>query len=213
MGRLRTNTKAPLLIKEYDNYVELDSLVFSLSPIYLEIGSGKGDFLITHAQNHPENFYIGVEKYSTVILKALKKIKRRNLSLKNLVFTSADAGLLDVIKFKKTIFKLYLNFSDPWPKKRHAKRRLTSPEFLTKYKDILVNNGTVEFKTDNEDLFNYTLQTIQARNDIKLIYYTTNLYIDLNNKFNKDNVQTEYEKKFVGQNKNIYKIVWQFITK
>lgn len=210
MGRLRTNTKAPELIKQYPNYAELGSFKLPKKPIYLEIGSGKGDFLITHALNNPNNFYIGIEKYSTVILKALKKIERNKLKLNNLVFVCTDAKDIDVKKFRNKVSKIYLNFSDPWPKKRHAKRRLTSSSFLELYKKILVKGGFVEFKTDNDDLYAYSLETLKSRKDIKVLYKTNNLYKNLNNKFNKDNVQTEYEKKFVQLQKNINKLIWKY---
>lgn len=210
MGRLRTNTQAPELIKDYPNYVDLDSFKFSNQPMQLEIGCGKGDFLIAQAIKHPNIFFLGIEKYSTVILKALKKIKRNQLELPNLVFTCADAQKIDVEKFKHKFSKLFLNFSDPWPKKRHAKRRLTSPNFLDLYKKILCEDSIVEFKTDNDTLYEYSLEVLKSRKDINLIHYTNNLYLDLKNKLNKDNVQTEYEKKFIKINKNINKIVWSY---
>ena len=210
MGRLRTNTKAPELIKEFSNYVELDAFKFPKQDLYLEIGCGKGDFLINNAIKNPKIFFLGIEKFSTVILKALKKINRANYKLNNLLFTCADASTLDIKKFKNKISKIYLNFSDPWPKKRHAKRRLTSDSFLDLYKQILTKNAIVEFKTDNDGLYQYSLEVLRGRKDIKILYFTDDLYKDLNNKFNKENIQTEYEKKFVSLNKNINKIVWQY---
>jgi len=210
MGRLRTNTKAPELIKDFPNYTDLESFKFPKQKIYLEIGCGKGDFLIENAVKHPDIFFLGIEKYSTVILKALKKIKRNNLELNNLVFACADAEKIDIEKFRNKISKLFLNFSDPWPKKRHAKRRLTSPNFLDLYKKILVKGAIVEFKTDNDGLYEYSLEVLKSRKDIEVVHYTNNLYLDLKNKLNKDNIQTEYEKKFVSQNKNINKIVFMF---
>lgn len=210
MGRLRTNINAPQLIKNYPNSCDLDSLKLSNKPIYMEIGCGKGDFLINHASNHKNVFYIGIEKYSTVILKALKKIERAKLKLNNLVFVCVDAKDIDVKKFKNKISKLYLNFSDPWPKKRHTKRRLTSNKFLDLYKLILKDKAFVEFKTDNDGLYQYSLEVLNARNDLKVLYHTNDLYKHLDDIFNKDNIQTEYEKKFVNLNKNINKIVWQY---
>lgn len=208
MGRLRTNVNAPTLIKDFSNYKDLSLLKLPKEQVYLEIGSGKGDFLIQQALNHPNNFYLGVEKYSTVILKALKKIERNNHKLNNLIFTCADASNL---KFKNKISGLYLNFSDPWPKKRHAKRRLTSPSFLDLYKVMLKKNALVEFKTDNKDLYKYSLDILKSRKDVKILYHTCNLYKNLKHKFNIDNVQTEYEKKFVLLKKPINKIVWTYL--
>lgn len=210
MGRLRTNINAPQLIKNYPNYCDLNSLKLSNKPIYMEIGCGKGDFLINQALNHKDIFYVGIEKYSTVILKALKKIERNKLKLNNLMFVCADAKDIDVKKFKHRISKLYLNFCDPWPKKRHAKRRLTSSSFLDMYKLILDDKALVEFKTDNDGLYEWSLELLKTRKDLKVLYHTNNLYKDLKHKFNVDNVQTEYEKKFVQLNKNINKIVWQY---
>lgn len=210
MGRLRTNVDAPELIKEYKNYGDLKTYKFTKKPLYLEIGCGKGDFLINHALQNPKINYLGIEKFSTVILKALKKIKRNNLELNNLVFTCGDAATIDVDKFAKKVSKLYLNFSDPWPKKRHAKRRLTSDGFLDLYKKILKDEAQVEFKTDNDGLFAFTMETLQARKDIKIIYSTTDLHKELNKKINANNVETEYEKKFVALGKNINKVVFEF---
>lgn len=210
MGRLRTNTQAPNLIKQYSNYCQLDTFKLPKKPLYIEIGCGKGDFLICHALTHPTNFYLGIEKYSTVILKALKKIERNNLKLNNLIFTCADAQEIDIKKFKNKVSTIYLNFSDPWPKKRHAKRRLTSPSFLDIYKVILDKDARVEFKTDNDNLYAYTLEVLNSRKDIKVLYHTTNLYKEIKKKVNVGNIQTEYEKKFVALNKNINKIVWVY---
>lgn len=211
MGRLRTNINAPILIKEYNNYQDLSKIKLPKCPIYLEIGCGKGDFLIEQAKNNPTNFYLGIEKYSTVILKALKKIQRNQLKLNNLIFTCADAGKLEAKQFKTKISGLYLNFSDPWPKKRHAKRRLTSPNFLNFYRQILKDKAIVEFKTDNNDLYKYTMDVLKQTKNIKILYHTTNLYKNLKNKFNVNNVQTEYEKKFVLLKKPINKIIWTFL--
>lgn len=210
MGRLRTNTKAPLLIKNFNNYQELNDIKLPNKPICLEIGSGKGDFLITKAFTDSNSFYIGIEKFSTVILKALKKIERNKLKLNNLVFSCADVANINIDKFRNKVSKIYLNFSDPWPKKRHAKRRLTSTNFLELYKQILQPEAQVEFKTDNDILFAYTIETLSSRSDIKIIYKTTNLYSELSNKYNKTNTQTEYEKKFVAIGKNINKVIWQY---
>ncbi|XQP55683.1 MAG: tRNA (guanosine(46)-N7)-methyltransferase TrmB [Mycoplasmoidaceae bacterium] len=210
MGRLRTNTKAPELVKQYPNYKDIDKIVLPNKPIYLEIGSGKGDFLITHALNHPNNFYIGIEKYSTVILKALKKIERNKLKLSNLIFACADAKDIEWKRFDKKISTIYLNFSDPWPKKRHEKRRLTSRYFLDIYKNILIKSGIVAFKTDNDGLYSYTKSLLLSSQDIDIVYDTTDLYLELHNRFNKDNIPTEYEKKFVQLNKNINKIVFKY---
>ncbi len=210
MGRLRTNVDAPKLITKFKNYMNLERFTIPKSRLFLEIGSGKGDFLIKRAIANPKAYFLGIEKYATVILKALKKIERKNLKIANLSFSCSDANSINIKKFKNKINKIYLNFSDPWPKKRHEKRRLTSTQFLNMYKRILKKEGIVEFKTDNDNFYKYTLGMLKSRKDIVVLYKTKNLYKNLLNKFNKDNIQTEYEKKFVKLNKNINKIVWRY---
>lgn len=210
MGRLRTNTDAPQLVQKYDNYIDVDKYKPNKGVLHLEIGCGKGDFLISQAINNPKIFYLGIEKYSTVVLKALKKIVRKKLVLPNLLFCVADANKLIDDKFKNKFEKLYLNFSDPWPKKRHAKRRLTSPSFLEIYKKILKNNAIVEFKTDNDAMYEYSLGVLNSRKDVIVAYSINDMYGDITNIYNINNIQTEYEKKFVSQSKNINKIVFKF---
>lgn len=210
MGRLRTNVDAPKLIQNFKNFVNLNDFKLPKKPVILEIGSGKGDFLIQHAINNKKIVFVGIEKYATVILKALKKIKRNNLKLNNLFFACQDISVFDKQKFKNKIEKIYLNFSDPWPKKRHEKRRLTSNAFLDLYKTILKKSKIVEFKTDNDGLYEYTLSILKSRKDVDVLYQTKDLYKNLLNKFNKDNIQTEYEKKFVKLNKSIKKIIWGY---
>jgi len=210
MGRLRTNVEAPQLVKDFKNYKDLKDFKPDDRDIYLEIGCGKGDFLINQAISNPNILFLGIEKYATVTLKALKKIERNKLVLNNLFFTCLDAGELKPENINFKVSKLFLNFSDPWPKKRHAKRRLTSPNFLDLYKTFLSKNAVIEFKTDNDGLYAYTLEVLESRKDIEIIYFTTDLYKELDKEINKNNIQTEYEKKFVNLNKNINKIVFKF---
>jgi tRNA (guanine-N7-)-methyltransferase len=123
-----------------------------------------------------------------------------------------DASELENIFSESMINKIYLNFSDPWPKKRHEKNRLTNWKFLYIYQKILLPNKTIEFKTDNDLLYLYTLNDVilNSIDKINLIYNTENLYENIENKYNFDNVQTEYEKKFLNINKNINKIIYNF---
>jgi len=158
--------------------------------IFLEIGMGKGNFIIEHAKRNPNINYIGFEKYPSVLLSALKIIEEENI--KNLKIVCADAINIENI-FYKEISKLFLNFSDPWPKKRHAKRRLTSPEFLERYKNIFKNIKLIEQKTDNDDLFLYSLESFKNKG-----YHVLKKNI---NYF--DDIRTEYESKFIAKGKNI----------
>ena len=166
--------------------------------IYLEIGIGKGIFIINHAKNNPNINYIGIEKYPSVLLNAIKIIEEENI--KNLKILCIDAINIDEV-FYKEISKLYLNFSDPWPKKRHAKRRLTSPLFLNKYNTIFKRFKIIEQKTDNDSLFDYSLDSYR-----KMHYFILKV-----NRNYLDDIRTEYESKFISKGKNInYVKVFKF---
>ena len=175
--------------------------------IYLEIGMGKGDFISRLASLDLDNIYIGVEISMSVLATAIKKIKNyeeeNNVKLNNLYFMSFDAIKLEEYFEKGQVEKLYLNFSDPWPKKKHAKRRLTYKDFLEKYKNILKQNGIIEFKTDNRLLFEYSLVSMQ-----NFGMNFTEVYLDLH-KTDIFNIVTEYENKF-SVNGPIYKLVANF---
>ena len=168
--------------------------------IEVEIGMGKGKFIIEKAIQNPNINYIGIEKYDSPLVSAVKKLEE--LEINNLKLICIDAlGIEEV--FDHEIDKIYLNFSDPWPKKKHAKRRLTSPKFLDEYKKILKLNGQLEFKTDNRGLFEYSLVSMQNYG-LKFI----EVYLDLH-KTDIFNIETEYEKKFSPFGP-IYKIVVEY---
>lgn len=157
------------------------------NPIYIEIGMGKGNFIIENAKGNKDINYIGIEKYDSVIVRAIQK--SNELELNNLKIIRIDANKLRDI-FDKEIDTIYLNFSDPWPKDRHSKRRLTSPIFLSIYDDVFKDRKRVIMKTDNIDLFNYSLESLTAYG-YKIINMTNNL-----NCLDEDNIMTEYEEKF-----------------
>lgn len=170
------------------------------NPIQIEVGMGKGKFLMTLAESNPDTNYVGIEVYSSVLLKAIQK--RKDVDLPNLWFLRVDArGLADIFG-PGEVEKIYLNFSDPWPKDRHAKRRLTSPEFMAVYDKILKPDGIVEFKTDNRDLFEYSLESIPSAG-WKILLHTFDLH---HSPFAEGNVMTEYETKFVAEGKPICKL-------
>ena len=157
------------------------------SKIYIEIGMGKGDFIIENAKRYPDINFIGIEKYDSVIVRAIQK--SNELELNNLKIIRIDALELDKI-FNHEIDMIYLNFSDPWPKDRHVKRRLTSPVFLNIYDKIFKNEGHIIMKTDNINLFNYSLESLEENG-----YVIKNMTNDLDC-FEEDNIMTEYERKF-----------------
>lgn len=166
------------------------------NPIHLEIGIGKGNFIITLAKNNPDINYLGVEMFDSVIIRAIEKAEEHGLN--NLKFIRLDAKLLQD-KFYNYFDKLYLNFSDPWPKKRHEKRRLTSKEFLKTYETILKPLAPLAFKTDNTSLFEYSVQSMNNYGCI-----IDEFSIDLHNSvYNEGNVQTEYEQKFSRRGEKI----------
>jgi len=168
------------------------------NPIYIEIGMGKGDFIINNAIEFPDINFIGIEKYDSVIARAIQK--SNELELTNLKLIRIDALNIEEV-FDKEIDKLYLNFSDPWPKDRHAKRRLTSPIFLKKYENIFKNDKIIEIKKDNINLFNYSKETL-IENNYELEYVTNDLHNE-----NIFNIMTEYESKFSERGIKINKLI------
>ena len=191
-------TSSKYFVNNPENYIGKWSFYFqNNNPIYIEIGMGKGQFIIENAKRYPNINFIGIEKYDSILALALKKI---NTELPNLVMLRLDAFNIDSI-FKEEIDTIYLNFSDPWPKKRHAKRRLTSPEFLKKYDLIFKNNNHIVMKTDNKDLFSYSIKTLNNHG-----YYINNITFDLEKEKDSLNIMTEYEEKFTKLNNPIYKI-------
>lgn len=171
------------------------------NPVEIEVGMGKGRFIMELASRNPQINYVGIERYSTVLLKALQK--REQMELPNICFMCVDARGLAEIFEEGEVHKIYLNFSDPWPKDRHAKRRLTSPEFMAVYDKILKQDGVVEFKTDNRGLFDYSLESIPAAG-WRLDAHTFDLHHDA---MAEGNVMTEYEAKFSAEGKPICKLI------
>lgn len=171
-------------------------------PIHIEIGMGKGTFITTLAQMNPGINYVGIEKYSSVLVRAVEK--QNELKLPNLKFIRMDAELITNIFGEGEVDKIYLNFSDPWPKDRHAKRRLTSKEFFARYNVILKKDGQVHFKTDNRELFDFSLEEVVNAN-WKLLEHTFDLHN--NDKMNEGNVMTEYETRFSSEGKPICKLI------
>ena len=166
------------------------------NPIYIEIGMGKGKFILENALKYPNINFIGIEKYDSIIALAIKKIE--NYKLANLKLIRMDAMDIDNV-FNKEIDKIYLNFSDPWPKKRHLKRRLTSPLFLNKYDSLFKQKNIIEMKTDNRKLFEYSLINFNENN-----YKIMKISLDLHKDNIVDNIMTEYEERFIMSNSIIY---------
>ncbi|MHB8127967.1 MAG: tRNA (guanosine(46)-N7)-methyltransferase TrmB [Mobilitalea sp.] len=171
------------------------------NPIHVEIGMGKGKFLMKLAAANPEINYIGIEKYSSVLLRALEKSKETELT--NLYFIRYDAEYMLEIFGKDDIARIYLNFSDPWPKDRHARRRLTSKEFLTRYNQCLKQEGEVIFKTDNRVLFDFSLEEVEIAG-----WELKDVTFDLHHSDHLEgNVMTEYEERFVAKGNPIHRMI------
>lgn len=200
--RIRYNKNANAELANEKRYIEDITLIQEIlskeenkgKKIYLEIGMGKGEFITKLAMQDKDNIYIGVEVSKQVLAQAIKKLKRfeskENIKLDNLYLMSFDAAIISTVFKKGQIEKIYLNFSDPWPKKKHTKRRLTYEKFLKEYKTILKENGIIEFKTDNRLLFEYSLVSMQNFG-MKFL----EVYLDLH-KIDVPNIMTEYEEKF-----------------
>lgn len=171
------------------------------NPVRIEIGMGKGMFITSLAKQNPDINYVGIEKYSSVLIRAVQK--QQELKLANLKFIRMDAELITNIFGEGEVDRIYLNFSDPWPKDRHAKRRLTSREFFARYNQILKSGGEIHFKTDNKMLFDWSMEEItQAGWHIK--EYTFDLH---NSPMNEGNVMTEYETRFSQMGNSINKLI------
>lgn len=169
-------------------------------PIQLEIGMGKGKFIMALAEKNPHIHYIGIEKYSSVLVRALEKMEER--PLENLHFIRMDAENIVDVFAKGEVDKIYLNFSDPWPKDRHAKRRLPSREFLARYDVILKKDAFLEFKTDNRELFDFAVEELEPAG-WEADFITYDLHAD--EKLMEGNVMTEYEEKFSAMGNPICK--------
>ena len=170
-------------------------------PIRVEIGMGKGKFIMELARRNPQINYLGVEVYSSVLLRAVQRQEEQKLP--NVRFLCVDALRLAEILAPGEAERIYLNFSDPWPKDRHAKRRLTSPRFLAVFDRILAPDGVVEFKTDNRALFDYSLESVPSAG-WEIIFSTFDLHHSV---YADGNVMTEYEEKFAAEGKPICKLV------
>lgn len=178
-------------------------------PIELEIGMGKGQFIRKLSLRDPEINFLGLERYETVLMKAIKRKELEDAALpegterKNLSFLCVDANLLPEIFAPGEISRIYLNFSDPWPKTSHAPRRLTSPHFMKLYDQVLAGDGGVEFKTDNQGLFAWSLEAIPEAG-WEIAYVTHDLHAQPEAA---DNIMTEYEEKFSGRGQKICKLI------
>ncbi|MDP4040847.1 tRNA (guanosine(46)-N7)-methyltransferase TrmB [Mycoplasma mycoides] len=194
----------------YDNKkIDLKQIFLNNNPTCLEIGCGKGQFITTLALKNLNTNYIGMEKSSTItgvaLKKSLKEFESQLRKMTNLKYFNNFAEDLSQMFSSDSFNKIYLNFSDPWPKARHYKKRLTYVKFLDIYSDILIKNGYLEFKTDNDSLYNFTIEQLNLTSKWEVVLNTTDLYN--NTELLKDNIATEYETKFHLANKNIYKIV------
>ena len=181
---------------------EISSLFPSNQPLFVEIGMGKGQFITALAKNNPSINYIGIEKYSSVLVRAIEK--QTELELPNLKFIRMDAENINDVFAENEVDGIYLNFSDPWPKDRHSKRRLTSRQFFERYEKLLKPTGKIQFKTDNSALFDFSLEEVEATN-----FKATEVSYDLHNsEWNERNVMTEYEERFSAKGNPIKRVVF-----
>ena len=201
------NVKGADKVIEASSYVILNPNVYKEkwntvfkndNPIHIEIGMGKGDFIIGMAKENPNINFIGIEMYDSVIVKAVKKLE--NEKLNNIKLIRMDARLIEDV-FYKEVDLIYLNFSDPWPKNRTAKRRLTHERFLKKYDNIFKNKKTIFMKTDNIDLFAFSIESLSEYG-----YKLKNVTLDLHNSNFEGNIMTEYEKKFSEKGEKINRL-------
>ncbi len=216
--RLRNIPRADSVLKECKEVVKNEheyrekwhDIFGNSHPIHIEIGMGKGQFLLTLARQNPEVNYIGIERYSSVLLRAVEKLQFQEppesaSALTNIRFICMDARNIADVFAQGEISRIYLNFSDPWPKARHAARRLTSREFLARYEKVLAEDGSIEFKTDNRPLFDFSVSEVQACPFFKIDGCTYDLHHDPS--MNPGNIMTEYEERFSSMGNPICKLI------
>jgi len=206
--RLRNIPGAEAALAEYPTFVQ-NPVSFkgkwherfgNNNPIHVEIGCGKGRFINTLAALHPDINFIAVELKAEVVLRAVQRTEYREIP--NLAFVQYNAAMLTDLFADHEITRLYLNFSDPWPKTRHAKRRLTYSSFLQTYRQVLMPDGEIHLKTDNEKLFEFSLNQFAAER-----FQLRNITFDLHqSKQAADNVMTEYEERFSSRGQRIYRV-------
>ncbi len=191
--------KSPFIVLNPQDYKGKWNGVFgNENPIDIEIGMGKGDFIIEMAKQNPNVNYVGIEMYDSVIVRAVQKLDGENLN--NLKLIRMDANYINDV-FEKEINTIYLNFSDPWPKKRHAKRRLTSHYFLAKYDNVFVGEKKIIQKTDNLGLFAFSIESFSTYG-----YTLKSVTMDLYSNMIDGNVATEYERRFNKQGVKICRL-------
>lgn len=210
--RVRNRKGAPELLAQYPQYVILNpedckgkwaDIFGNDHPIHIEVGSGKGRFITGMAAKNPDINYIGIDIQLTVLSYALDRVVEAGLP--NIKLLQVDGSSLTNYFNPAEIDRLYLNFSDPWPKKRHEKRRLTYKSFLDTYKEILPDKGEIHFKTDNRGLFEYSLASFSQYGMI-----LNQVWLDLHASDFEGNVMTEYEEKFSKKGQVIYRVEAQF---
>lgn len=202
-GSREVIAESPYVIHEPQSYKGKWQEIFgNPHPIRVEIGMGKGRFIMDLARMNPDINYVGIEKYSSVLLRGIQKMELDPLP--NLFFIRMEAEEITKVFGKAEVNRIYLNFSDPWPKDRHAKRRLPSREFLHRYDEILVSDGVIEFKTDNRDLFQFALEELEPAG-----WHLDQVTEDLhhNEEMMQGNVMTEYEERFSSIGNPIYKYI------
>lgn len=172
------------------------------NPVHIEIGMGKGQFIMELARRNPDINYLGIEKYSSVLVRAIEK-REQEEDMTNLYFIRMDAEYIENVFAENEVANIYLNFSDPWPKDRHARRRLTSTHFFEHYDHILAPDGRVMFKTDNRPLFDFSLEQVPEAG-WTLENYTYDLH---HSEYNEGNIMTEYEAKFSALGTPINRLV------
>ncbi|MDW4402089.1 tRNA (guanosine(46)-N7)-methyltransferase TrmB [Staphylococcus saprophyticus] len=209
--RIRYKPWAEDYLKKEPNIVDIDgSHAGRISewfdndqPIYIEVGSGRGQFITTLAAKHPEINFISMEREKSVMIKVLDKVIEQGLT--NIKLICNDAIELNDYFKDGEVSRLYLNFSDPWPKKRHTKRRLTYQTYLALYKQVLKDDGEIHFKTDNRGLFAYSLESMS-----QFGMYFTKINLNLHEEDDEENIETEYERKFSDKGSRIYRMEAKF---